>query len=271
MMNAGTPYTLPNGLVIHHHRAYETDFVYREVFVDEVYTRHFDRLPPQPCVVDVGANIGLFSLFIRERYPGCTVHAFEPSPVHFALLQQNLADDHGRLTEGIHLHRQGLGERAARLVFTYYPDYSLLSGFHGDSVEDRKLLGAGIAEQMKLHGKPNADRYLDLLIDRKLDHVEQIECEVIPLSEVIDREHLGRIDLLKIDAEKAELDVLNGIRSSHWPLVQRLVIEVHGSDICREATALLVAQGFQVESEKNADFNEARLFTLRAKRPGDTT
>ena len=44
-------------------------------------------------VLDVGANIGLFSLFALTRWPGSTVHSLEPDPGNFALLRRNFADN----------------------------------------------------------------------------------------------------------------------------------------------------------------------------------
>ncbi len=43
-------------------------------------------------MVDVGANIGVYSQFLAERVgPTGMVHSFEPSPVNFARLRQSLA------------------------------------------------------------------------------------------------------------------------------------------------------------------------------------
>jgi len=41
-------------------------------------------------VLDVGANIGFFSLLFAHLYPECQIHAFEPNPYAFERLQENL-------------------------------------------------------------------------------------------------------------------------------------------------------------------------------------
>nr|AFB69908.1 OciA [uncultured bacterium] len=69
---------LPNGLEIVHLNAYETDYLYREIFEDECYLRHGITLSDRATVVDIGANIGLFSLFVMSRSPGAKIYAFEP-------------------------------------------------------------------------------------------------------------------------------------------------------------------------------------------------
>lgn len=39
--------------------------------------------------VDIGANIGYFSLLVANRFPEATVHAFEPNPVTYRVLRLN--------------------------------------------------------------------------------------------------------------------------------------------------------------------------------------
>ena len=38
------------------------------------------RLPPQPLVIDVGANIGMFALFVKLRVPGTAEILAIPRP-----------------------------------------------------------------------------------------------------------------------------------------------------------------------------------------------
>jgi FkbM family methyltransferase len=45
---------------------------------------------PEGSVVDVGAGIGAFTLAAARRFPRAPIHAFEPNPRTFALLQQNV-------------------------------------------------------------------------------------------------------------------------------------------------------------------------------------
>lgn len=46
---------------------------------------------PPPVVIDIGANIGAFSVYAAQRWPGATIHAYEPHPDHVALMKQNVA------------------------------------------------------------------------------------------------------------------------------------------------------------------------------------
>ena len=60
----------------------------REVWMDECYRLPFDVAPDK--VVDLGANIGLTSLWFAHRYGCSTVIAVEPSPDNARLARKNL-------------------------------------------------------------------------------------------------------------------------------------------------------------------------------------
>src|SRR2546430_8004671 len=80
---------LPNGLEIVHLNRYETDYVYKEICEDRCYLKHGIRLPDGATVVDIGANIGLFSLFVMSRCRNPTIYACEPAPAVYELLKAN--------------------------------------------------------------------------------------------------------------------------------------------------------------------------------------
>lgn len=53
------------------------------------------------------------------------------------------------------------------------------------------------------------------------------ECAMTTVSNIMQNHSLSRIDLLKIDVERAELDVLLGISKTDWRLISQVVLEVH--------------------------------------------
>lgn len=50
------------------------------------------RFKNEPIVFDIGANIGLFALYINAIYPKSSIHCFEPSPETQLLLRYNIAE-----------------------------------------------------------------------------------------------------------------------------------------------------------------------------------
>lgn len=88
-------------------------------------------------MVDVGANIGWYSLLVSRLSRGaCRVFAFEPDPRNFALLESNLALNDTRNVKAFNL---ALGESAATLQLHRYDHdnagrHSLLELHDGASV-----------------------------------------------------------------------------------------------------------------------------------------
>ncbi|MEP6809604.1 MAG: polyketide synthase dehydratase domain-containing protein, partial [Chthoniobacterales bacterium] len=76
---------LPNGLEVAHLNRHETDYLYQEIFEDQSYLRHDIQFADGDTVVDIGANIGLFSLFVLSRCENPEIFAYEPSPRVFDL------------------------------------------------------------------------------------------------------------------------------------------------------------------------------------------
>ncbi|RWA06966.1 hypothetical protein EKO27_g8138, partial [Xylaria grammica] len=66
----------------------EAKFIYKEIFEDGCYD--VAGLPEAPFVVDAGANIGMFSLFVKQKFPAAKVLAFEPAPETYSILRRNL-------------------------------------------------------------------------------------------------------------------------------------------------------------------------------------
>src|SRR5256885_5719637 len=64
-------------------------YVLGEILYDKVYGT-LRGLPPDPIIVDAGANIGVFSLWLSCWYPHAVSHCFEPEPENFELLRHNL-------------------------------------------------------------------------------------------------------------------------------------------------------------------------------------
>ena len=60
-----------------------------EIFAADSVTAMM-TFPAHGCVLDVGANIGLFTLFAAARAPGARIFAVEPAPELFELLRQNV-------------------------------------------------------------------------------------------------------------------------------------------------------------------------------------
>jgi FkbM family methyltransferase len=257
--------TLPNGERIAQRHRYETDFLYREIFVDRIYARHGIELWPEARVVDIGANIGLFSLFVKLECASARVYAFEPARELFQLAQQNLE----RFGDEVRLFPVGVSDSEKSTEFTYYPGYSIMSGFHAAFSKDREVLAQGVKHQLEAAARskaPVTQRMVDALVGKKLDGAERYTCQLVSLSSFMAREGLASIDLLKIDAERCEREILAGISGADWGKIRQIVVEAHDRSTAQQLEVQLVERGFQVLVEQEAQFAEAEIFNLYARR-----
>jgi len=142
----------------------------------------------RPVVLDVGANTGSFCL-LAKFHAGMTVHAFEPSPLPLEILRRNV-------------ELNGLADRV-----TIHP-FAL-----SDSVGTATLKvpcradGTYFESGMATLGKPG-----------RFSEWEEVEVKTRRLDDL----GLGKIHILKVDAEGCELYVLRGgenLIRAHMPRV----------------------------------------------------
>jgi FkbM family methyltransferase len=255
-------YTLPNGLKINHLNQGETEFTYNEIFVDKIYLKNGIQVDNTSTVLDIGANIGLFSLFLKQKYPDCKIFSFEPSPELFDILKLNLSQ-----FKDVKIFDYGLSSEEKIGKFTYYPNYSIMSSFFPDEIEDAKQLHAGITNQIQKHNPNYNKKMIDVLVSKKLSQKKELQCKLTTISAIIKQHNIEKIDLVKIDAEKAEFEILHGIEKNDWLKIKQIVMEVHGTDkIKNNIKKKLEDMGFDVLFEQeNAESNLSNLFAIKKK------
>jgi len=245
-------FRLPNGLEVAHQNRNETEYLYEEIFDKRSYVLHGIRLPEDAVVFDVGANIGMFSLFIAQTRPRARIHAFEPLAPLYEVLRANAEAHLG----SARLYPVGLAESPRRESFTFYPRYTMMSGRadFADAASEVEVIKRFLDNERRQGRGEEAAVLLEhadeLLAGRFV--AETHEVELRRLSDVIAETGVERIDLLKIDVQRAELDVLRGLAESDWRKVDQIVMEVHDApgeasegrvEILRE---LLEGHGFEV-------------------------
>jgi amino acid adenylation domain-containing protein/FkbH-like protein/non-ribosomal peptide synthase protein (TIGR01720 family)/FkbM family methyltransferase len=258
---------LPNHLEIAHLNQYETEYLYQEIFGDRVYLKHGIVFNEDDCIIDVGANIGLFTLFAQQKSPTGTIYAFEPAPHAFDKLQTNAK----LYCQNTHLFNCGLGGERAEETFTFYPRSSVFSSFAADTEQDEKAIRSVIINMLQRDNsldKESLERLADEFLKDRLER-EIYQAQLRTLSEIIEEYKIEKIDLLKLDAEKSELAILQGIKDHHWSLIKQIVMEVHdqeGSTI-KHVMQLLENKGFQFVVDEESLLHGSGLFNIYATRP----
>ncbi|GHH28999.1 FkbM family methyltransferase [Streptomyces rubradiris] len=229
---------------------FEARFIYQEIFKDNNYEQ--SGLPEAPFVIDVGANIGLFSLYMKQKYPAARVIAFEPAPENRQALRQNLELHQA---DGVTVYPYAVGSEACEATFTYYPAMPGNSTLHPEEKAlQKRLMSERLGEQAA------TDLFQATTITVQVDRLSRFLAEHHPEATTV--------DLLKIDVEGAELEVLRGIDDGDWAKVRNVLLEVDNTEgALAEIEALLREKGFTVASEPvPLMWEEMQLYYVTAHR-----
>jgi len=163
---------------------------FRGVMEPGLTTRFRGLVKPGMVVVDVGANIGIYTLYAARMLQGKgKIHSFEPTPRTYRILRDNVQVN-GFLELGlIELHQVAVSDRAGQAGLVVFPDDSGHNTLFEEGVVGPS--GTGIPACVRPVG-------------------ERIEVSTVSLDEVLKDE--PRVDVVKIDAEGAEPLILSGMR-----------------------------------------------------------
>jgi len=267
---------LPNGMKIFYLREDEVKFLYEQV---QGYCKNGIELHEGDIVFDVGANIGLFTLWVYHLCnKNVSVYAFEPIPAIFEVLHCNAQRFD---PEKLKVFPCGLSQEAKSMTFAYYPNATGLSTAYPDiSKQERDKFKNAILRN--LDNAPTSIRWLfwlrwlppflrSVILDQKIEkafQIEQVTCSVSTISEIVREYDVERINLLKVDVEKSELDVLLGIEQQDWPKIEQVFVEVDDWDRFGEKiTSLLKQHGLsEITVDQEPILNGSKMFNLYAWR-----
>ncbi len=165
--------------------------VIHEIFFSGSYgsaIKRLQTLPGRPVVLDLGGNIGLFSLLAAQAHPTAEIYSYEPGPPNQRIFEMNqLANP--ALGKRIHLTPEAVAATSEKVSWTFDEQNPGASSLYG---------GAGA----------------------------KFEVQVRSFAEVI-LSLPEPVALLKIDIEGAEYDLLENTPPEIWRRVQMIALELH--------------------------------------------
>jgi len=159
----------------------------REIWLERIYTDGFYRPADGDVIVDAGANVGLFAIYIARQNPRCRVSALEPFAENFEYLQANVG--RARL-KNVACHQVALGAAS----------------------------GTG---KMQAVGTRSLDHVL------RVDPEAADGVPVIPLAEIFELANAHAVDFLKVDIEGSEHDVFAAATPETLARFKRIAMEYH--------------------------------------------
>jgi len=160
----------------------------QEIWIERIYTDGFYRPQSGDVIVDAGANIGLFAIYLARQNSQCKVFALEPVEENFRYLEKNVA-------------------QAAPANVTCC----------------QMALGAAFGQgRMEAVGTRSLDHMLRAGGNGNSDVVP-----VIPLAGLFELTGAQKIDFLKVDIEGSERDVFAAAPAETLTRIGRIAMEYH--------------------------------------------
>jgi FkbM family methyltransferase len=190
---------------------------FKEIFFENAYIVGQQREieEPDPVIIDIGANVGFFSIFMLSRYSSSTIYAYEPVDTNFRQLQRNRSLNPER---NLNCFRVAVSDHRGSISLQLDP-------------ADQFTTSA-----TTIH---STDASLAL-----------VEAPCIGLNDVFTDNGIQRCHLLKLDCEGSEYKILYNAGKECLARIDRMVIEVHqGHDERENLRSLrdfLIAEGFEL-------------------------
>lgn len=190
---------------------------YKEIYFDETYLSGFPTSALSnkiTTVVDIGANVGYFSLFMAGRYPEATVLACEPMPNNLNLLSS---------------YQQSLPSNSFHIV------PKAVSGQNGT---------------IELFFDQTDDFTTSASIGNLWGEEDKQTVESITLTSLLKENRIAQVDFLKLDCEGAEYEILLETPIETLQSIRLISMEYHddpaGKSNPEELIALLGKAGFSL-------------------------
>ncbi len=262
---------LPNGQKIFAVDKLSAMDIYKEIYEENAYLREGLEIQPGATVIDIGGNIGLFSMYVLEKVPHIRLITVEPIPLIFAALQANMQKFKPPQATVTSLNI-GLAEKERMAEFDFYP--RVPSDSTATPFDMEKQVQMFLAKGNSGFYRVFPRKIKTWVIRKTLQWMytpTKVNCQLKTLSQVIAEQKLDRIDFIKLDAENAEKEVVMGIADEDWQKIRQMSIEVHtnipgGETLMADFTELLKSKGFSVVSDLQSRFSFVGVHMMYARK-----
>ncbi len=188
-----TTFTTHEGIVFKMRRGVWDSAILMETWWLKEYHRYLQDLGENPVILDVGAHIGDFSLFMAHKIPDARILAFEPEPENFALLEENIE----------------------------------ANGFEAQVTPLKQAISDKSGEKMRIFRHPDNLGMHTQFPQDPLDAFDGtfIEVDTVSLEDVFEQNSIDSCDLLKMDCEGGEYPILLNAPTHVLERIQRISLD----------------------------------------------
>lgn len=181
-------FRLRNGQIIEVN--WDARWTLNEIYLDHVYDIPGVDLRRCRVILDIGANVGIFSLYAASFNPSAIIYSFEPVEANFATLQRNLRASGN--SKGVRPYQLAVGAKCGN----GYMEIAAASVTHSLSLSD-----AGGLQPIR----------------------------VVDLGWIFEMAGVDEFDFVKMDIEGGEVEVMNACTDDHLRRIRAISMEWHSS------------------------------------------
>ena len=161
-----------------------------EIFIKKIYNPQFLQINPLDTVVDIGANIGVFSLY-ASLSGASSIYSIEPLKANTDLILKNFRNNKFKMPIII---QSAVSDINGKTLFYIgdFDSHGQISKIHYDVYKNKSIL-----------------------------------VNTITLKYLLKHYNINRVDYLKVDCEGSEGQIISSLSKSDWEKIHKISLEYH--------------------------------------------
>ena len=166
-------------------------YIINEIYIKHIYNPCGFEIKEEDVIVDIGAHIGVFTIYASKKARNGKIYSFEPTTVNFNLLRKNIILSEG---DNIVYKKEAVSDKGGFKEINIAPN----TGGHSLNVEGN----SSSKEKVK----------------------------TTTLQEIIKINKISKINLLKLDCEGSEYGILFSCSDKILENIDKISLEYHNLD-----------------------------------------
>lgn len=164
--------------------------IFSEIWLEKAYNLQDFKIQKNDIVIDMGAHIGIFSIYASQFCKNGKIYAYEASKENYDILMENLQIN--KIKNVFAFNKAGFSKTGTAKFY----------------LSENDLANHSLYKKTK----------------------NSVDVETTTLSEIFTRNSLEKCDFLKMDCEGAEFDILMNLSDEYFEKIKKICLEYHHID-----------------------------------------